>query len=488
MRRPLSIGVALLAVAGAAWPAGASAQHGLALGFIDQEAFQTTDPSGPDARAVAIQQAKLARARIIRVAASWRDIAPDRPPSEADALNPGWAGYDWAETDAVVRDIANSGLTVFLSFTSAPAWAEGLGRPALGPSAPRGTWRPDPAKYALFARAMARRYSGSFPDPDRPGRVLPRVRYYQGWNEPNLTDFLTPQWERRRGRFVPSSPAHFRRLQNAFYDAVKSVLRDAYVVSAGTAPYGEQRPGERRMQPALFTRELLCVAGRARPRARRSCPGGPAKFDALAHHPYPIGPPRRHAINPDDVSIPDLPKLTRPLSVARRAGHVSPRRGTDLWVTEISWESKPPDPLGIPAHLHARYITGALETLWRQGVSVVVYWRLRDEAPDPSYGTTFQSGPFARGPTPAQDTAKPALRSFAFPFTAYRRSGAVELWGLAPGAGRVVIERRRGSRWSRVATVRARGDRLFRGRIRVREGAELRARQGAETSLGWPVF
>jgi hypothetical protein len=133
------------------------------------------------------------------------------------------------------------------------------------------------------------------------------------------------------------SPALYRRLLNAFYVGVKSVDRGNYVVSAGTAPFAEPRKGACRMAAAYFTREFLCVRGRQRPRPFR-CPSSPARFDALAHNPYPIGPPRRPAINPDDVVVPDIWKLTRPLRAAIKAGKVSPRRRKPAWadyLTEI---------------------------------------------------------------------------------------------------------------------------------------------------------
>jgi len=333
---------------------------------------------------------------------------------------------------------------------------------------------------------VARRYSGWFPDPDRPGRLLPRVRYLEAWNEPNLPKYLTPQWGRRRGRLVPASPAHYRRLLNAFYNGVKAVNRTNFVVSAGTSPFGEPWRGGRRIPPALFTRELLCLRGRRQPRPFR-CPDAPARFDALAHHPFTIGRPTRRALNADDVSVADLRKLTRPLRAAIRYGTVRPRRAKQLWVTELFWESRPPDPDGVSLASHARYLEGAFYLLWRQGVDVVTWLGLRDQPRGEGYNVTTQSGIYARGESVASDRRKPAFTAFRFPFTAYRSRGVARLWGLAPEPGRVTIEARRQGRWRRVASLRARRGRVFSARLRARRGMLLRAGQESERSLVWRV-
>jgi len=154
----------------------------------------------------------------------------------------------------------------------------------------------------------------------------------------------------------------------------------------------------------------------------------------------------------------------------------------------MSWDTRPPDPTGIPLARHGQYIQGAFYTLWRQGVNVVTWFLMRDQPRGQGYGFTLQSGVFFRGATVAQDRPKPStFQAFSFPFTAYRKRGVAQLWGLAPSGGRVVIERRRGGRWRRFTSLRARGDRLFFAKRRIRRGTLLRARQGAETSLGWRV-
>ena len=156
-----------------------------------------------------------------------------------------------------------------------------------------GSWAPDPGALAAFATAAARRYSGRHPDPLHPGAVLPRVRLWQAWNEPNLARDLSPQWVVRGGRWVAWAPAHYRRMLNAFHDAVKGVDPAATVVTAGTAPDGDPRDGSGRMMPVRFWQAFFCLG--APPRLARAPCADPARFDVLAYHPLSIADPARPA-------------------------------------------------------------------------------------------------------------------------------------------------------------------------------------------------
>jgi hypothetical protein len=454
----------------------AGAANGILTGFLDPGSFQQSSQSG---RLGALAAARGVGASVVRLQRSWSSIQPARPPDLATAADPSWPGYDWSQSDAEVRDVVAGGLIPLLSFASAPPWAERAPRPRVSYRAPEGTWRPSPEDYAAFATAVARRYSGAFPDPALPGATLPRVRYWQAWNEPNLSTYLTPQWIRRGGRDVPASPSHYRRLLNAFYGAVKAVAPDNVVLTAGTAPYGDPGTGGRRMMPVRFTRELLCLGG---PSLRRlPCPD-PAHFDVLAHHPYGVGAPRRKALNADDVAVPDIHKLTRVVRVAASSGRLLPAGPKPTWVTEMSWDSSPPDPNGVPVVEHARWLEEGFYVLWRQGVSVVTWLLLRDAPPVPSYPTTYQSGPFFRNGSP-----KPAARAFRFPFVTERtRDGRLVAWGKAPAPGPLTIERRAGRAWVIVRHVEVGSSLVFTTRLRVGVPARLRARQGQDVTLTWP--
>jgi len=481
------IAVAVALVGALLVPAGAAQArtHGLKVGFTDWADFQF--PSDPAQRQIAFEHARAAGTEIVRLPIAWSDIAPTSPPNNATAADPSWPGYDWSTADTAVRETVANGMTPLVMITNAPRWAEGPKRPADTNAVPEGTWRPNASAFQAFASALAKRFSGRSPDPANPGASLPRVRYWQGWNEPNLTTYLNPQWVRSRGRLVAESPTIYRGLLNAFYRGLKGVSSGNVVITGGTSPFGD-RPGGNRIPPALFVRDLFCLSGRKALRRVR-CKGSPVHFDILAHHPYPIGPPRRHAPNPDDVVIADWSRLTRPLNAALRARTVAPHKRKGLWATEVSWDSNPPDPQGIPAHLEATYMEGAFSTMWSEGVSAVIWYLMRDEAPVPSFAQTLQSGIYFRGQTVAEDTPKPSFTSFSFPFTAYIHKGRAQFWGLAPSSGPVTVQRQgSGGSWTTVARLRARSDRLFLGSKRLKAGTQVRAVQGSNTSLTWKVF
>ncbi|MEA2355148.1 MAG: hypothetical protein QOD61_1277 [Solirubrobacteraceae bacterium] len=461
--------LALLAAAAA--PAGSLAARPLTTGFTDDVFFAPAATSDPW-----FDRTVAARAGIVVLDLEWGGIAPTVRAPGFDAADPGDPAYGWGPVDSAVRAASRRGLAVGFSVTHAPAWAEGPGRPA---AATPGSWRPDPAAFASFAAAAARRYSGAFPDPLTPGGVLPHVRYWQAWAEPNLAVHLAPQWTGSPAGFVPASPGIYRGLLNAFYRSVKAVDPGNVVITAGTAPFGDRVPGGGRLPPAAFVRGLLCLGG---PPALKPLPcPDPAHFDVLAHHPYSVGSPHRHAINPDDVSVPDLAKLTRPLARALRLGRALPQAPKRVWVTEFSYDSNPPDPYGLPAAVQARWLEEALYVLWSQGVDTISWYLIRDQPPVPNYATSYQSGIYLR-----DGRAKPSAQAFRFPFVVEPAGRAASVaWGKSPAAGVVSIQLRRAGRWVTLARVPVAAGGVFTRRLTVPRGSSLRALVGAEASLVW---
>ena len=446
MRLIVLIAVGLLASVPAT-ASGAPRGKVLTRGVLDEGAMRY----GSDAeRAHGLALAYSSGIRWVRVDVRWANVAPagDTKPAGFDAADPGDPRYRWGEVDRTISELRAAGLEPLVTVTFAPRWAEGPGRPRDTARSRPGTWKPSPRELELFMRAAARRYSGSYGG-------LPGVSWWQIWNEPNLYVFLRPQWVRRR----PYAPRHYARMLSAAHRAVKSVGGFRVVVSAGTAPFGGgPRVAHGRVAPVRFVREML----RFRP-----------PFDVLAHHPYSIGGPTRRALNRDDASLPDIWKLRRELDRVRT------RRPRAIFVTEMGWDTRPPDPEGIPLRTHARWMSQALYVLWRQGVTVALNLHLVD-APlgEARPGAPLrQAGLFLLGDSLFNARPKPARTAFRFPFAV---DGQLA-WGVSPCTCRITIERRVGSGWRRVALLRRRAERVFT--VRVRGNGPFRARAGSTRSL-----
>jgi hypothetical protein len=422
-------------------------------------------------------RAASARANLALLGANWSKVAPVRRPPGFDPADPADPAYHWEALDAAVRSAVAHGVQPLLTIDVAPAWAEGPNRPSLT-VAPAGTWLPQSAELGAFARAIAARYSGSFVDPANPGAgALPQVRYFQVWEEENLSVHLNPLWE--GNRLV--APLHYREMLNAAYAGIHGADPGARVVVGGLSPYGDAFAGGSRIPPVWFWRSLLCLRGaKLRP---VGCPE-PARFDIAAHNPINVSGPSSSAFSPLDVSTPDIGRLTPIVRRAVATGRALPAGPKPFWATEIWWDSSPPDPAGVPLRRHARFVAKSLYELWRQGVSAVVWWYLRDQAPGAAgFGATQQSGLFYREGRP-----KPAYRAFRFPFVAIRgKHGRVLLWGKAPVPGRLVVERRTRRGWVPLAHPIAGPTRVFLTRVDAGGRFQARARQGLEASLPWQV-
>ena len=405
-----------------------------------------------------------ARAEIARIDVVWRSLVSGQP---ADPTNPADPAYDFSSIDAAVRDAAQRDLTVMFTVYRAPSFAEGPDPPG---DAPAGSWRVDPQAFGDFGRALASRYSGAF-------QGLPQVRFFEAWNEPNLSDFLSPQWEGKS----PYAADLYRRMVNAFSAAIHAVNPQNVVVAGSTAPYGDPAGG-RRMRPLRFLRGLLCVQKKGAKIAAAKC-SDRADFDVLSHHPINLsGGPGRSAIHPDDASTPDFEHVKRTLRAAEQLGRVKGGRHP-VWATELWWESDPPDSRnGINLAKHARWTAEALYSLWKQGAGVVINFVVRDVVADRD--EVIDSGLIL-----PDGTRKPAFQAFRFPFVVDRKSKRSALaWGKAPVGGRVVIERAKGGGWKQVGASEVASGKVFTEKLKLEpQSARFRAKIGAETSLAWKV-
>jgi hypothetical protein len=421
-------------------------------------------------------------ARLVLLEVDWASVAPDPPAPGVDPTSPNDPQYKFAYIDAVLRQFAGTGIQAAFLVSDAPTWAETAGGPSALEAA--GAWKPDPTAFGQLATALARRYSGSFPDPLKPGQALPRVRYYQAWAEANINVHLSPQWILSNGQWVQTGPLIYRSLLNSFYAGIKSVHPDNVVLTSGFGPFGDlpgacdnaQAGNGCRMPPAKFLRTLLCVQGSAL--TPTACPN-PAHFDALAMDPYEVGPPTRPAANADDATAPDLGHLMTIINKARKLGRALPRASKQLWVTEFSYDSSPPNPTAVSTATQARWLEQSFYVFWNEGVSTVVWYLLRDQA-GTDYSTSYFSGVYFYNGTP-----KPSFEAYRFPFVVMPAGKKARAWGISPRTGSVTVQRQKGATWKTLFHVKVAAGRVFVRNISPRLHGNFRAIVGGESSLIW---
>lgn len=401
-----------------------------------------------------------AGASFVRIPLYWGGTAPRTLPSSWDATSATDPNYAWGETDEAVSHAVAAGLTPVLQIVGAPTWAQRCQTPSVLPAA---ICDPDPNALREFAIAVAKRYSGNIAG-------VPKVSYFGALNEPNLSLFFFPQFE-ANGK--PLSPYLYRELVNSFYAGIKSVDSEDLVLLAGLGPIAVPKYT---IGPLAFARMLLCMKGINNPKPTKESCGGGVHFDIFSIQPYTTGGPT-HEGGPNDVEIGDLPKLQKLIKAADRAGRIVGRyKRTPLWVTEFSWDSKPPDPGGLPMKIETRWVPEAMHQAWSAGVDHFFWFSLDDEARQPNkpYSETLESGLYFRGPTLAQDTPKPFLQAFRFPFVAYPGKPALTYWGRTPAGvrGKVKIQLQFGKSWKTVATKKTDKNGIFQGKVKTEYGRD----------------
>jgi hypothetical protein len=451
--------LAVTATAVAMLPLAADAR-GLKTGFFDNSLFTSSDAA---TRAAWLDRAVSDRASLVRINVAWRSVAGSQPVSPTNPADP---AYDFSWLDAAIKDARARGLDVMLTVYDAPDWATGSNRPD---GVRAGAWKPDPSAFGQFAQALARRYSGTF-------LGLPRVRYFEAWNEPNVSLYLAPQWSGKRR----VAPERYRQLLNAFYSGIKTAQPGATVIGGAVSPFGDPRnhvlqPGNPRIRPLVFLRDLLCLNRKLK---GTKC-GAKPHLDVLSQHPINvINPPNYSAISPDDVQIADFHNVRRVLRAAERTHHVRPGGRHGLWATEFWWLTKPPEKSGVPVKKEARWVEESMYLLWKQGASAVVNFNIRDPkatSPGPASGVFFYDG-----------RKKPSYTSFQFPFVTHRRAKSrVSVWGKAPQSGTLKVQKRAKKGWRTLRKMPVHEGRIFTPTIRLRGKAKLRGKIGETQSLVW---
>jgi hypothetical protein len=394
----------------------------------------------------------------VRITAGWSALAPApysraRPGAPFDPSDSRTYPKDpWVRLDRAVKAADAAGLDVMLDVAFwAPRWA--VERPVKPGS--RQNWAPSATEFGRFAAALARRYDGTFPDPERWGERLPAVRMWTTWNEPNNPTFLRPQWIRRGGGWRAESPHVYRALHDAAYDALKARSSRNAVLVGGTAATGSRRVGRGGVAPLRFARELACVDSRLRPLGIPECRGyRPLRADGWAHHPYSRSTtPATSDPDPDDAPLADTGRLEGLLNTLADRGRLA--RRLPIFQTEYAYETNPPDPTAPYGTLEqARFLGWSAYLAYRDvGTRMFAQFLLRDIDPrDSRRRQATKWGDFQTGLFFADGKPKPAVQAFRMPFWAQvEQSGGppfVQLFGgVRPGHGPTVVrvERRVGA-------------------------------------------
>ena len=409
---------------------------------------------------LAAKRVREAGGTYLNTSVRWSSVAPATEPTNWTPADPGDPHYNWAEVDKWVVETVRARLVPLLQIYGAPRWANRCKPPRNLYVESAAPCNPRLDAMSAFFKAAAKRYSGGF-------QGLPRVRYWQVQNEPNLYVFFNPQLD-SKGRY--RSPDIYRAMLKRMYATLKSVNRTNVVLAAGLAP---NNPG-RAVAPLDFARALLCLNARNRPVRRAKCRGG-VPLDVFDMHPYTSGGPTHKAQVRGNVQLGNLKQLTRVIRAADRAGHTRGMcKRTPLWVTEMSWDTRPPDPGGVPMRLHTRWTAEAIYRSWRAGVRTFFWYSLRDRPRgNGPWSDSDQSGLYFRATSVAGDRPKPSLKAFRFPFVSIGdgRRG-FRFWGRTPSSsgGRVVIRLKTGRAFTRVAVTKANASGVFTGYVRSRSG------------------
>ncbi len=308
-------------------------------------------------------------------------VAQKRP---TDPKNPDDPAYHWTLYDRTVQYARQYGIRVLFSIYATPTWESGRISKNVAPR--------NAADLRNFAYAAATRYSGSFAGED--GVVLPAVKDWTAWNEPNNPTFLAPQYKRTASGWIMQSAIDYAKICNAVYDGVHGSLAAGERVACGvTAPRGNNNPSSPRpsVSPLAFLRAVKQA--------------GLKTFDAWAHHPYYAGPTDQPTTKP--VGARGSPATAVTLgNIGDLITAVTKLYGNKrIWITEYGYQTNPPDKLfGVSWAKQALYLTQAFAIARKNPrIDMMLWFLLKD---DPDVGG-WQSGLITFG-----GKKKPAFAAF----------------------------------------------------------------------------
>ena len=364
--------IAAILVAAVLAPVAASADR-MWIGFHDDPVLRYDAEKATDMEVAT----KTNKATILRTLVTWSNIAPTKPANAANSDDP---AYNFNDLDDFVRNAQAQDAEVLMTVWGTPKWANGGKTPNFLPTSM--------SSFQNFTKALASRYSGRTPG-------LPFVRFYGIWNESNLGQFLSPQFN-SSGKIV--SPAAYAKLAAAGYAGIKAGSPKALVAIGETSSNGRNI---RKVGASDSVRPGTFAEGVAKANKK-------LKFDAWAHHPYPVpvnGKPTQKVLWPN-VALTSLPKFET--SIDTWFG----RKNIPVWITEYGNETKPGEPTGVTEAQQASYVTQAIDIAKKdKRVPMFIWFVMKD-----SVGSLWQSGIYRK--TGAAKPAQPKFAAAAGPLNA----------------------------------------------------------------------
>lgn len=356
---------ALVVLTAAVFAGQVSAASKMPIGFYDDISFRWSAD-----RLTNLDRAAAAGASVIHTTANWSTMAPTQPANAADGNDP---AYHLNDLDELVSNASIRGFRVMIDIYGTPKWANGNKTPNYLPKSM--------STITTFARMLATRYNGH--------NGHGSVALYSVWNEPNLGQFLMPQFS---GKKIVG-PSNYGKLYKAAYAGIKAGNPLAKVAVGETSARGRDKPlggTSATIAPATFARLLSQTKG--------------LRFDAWAHHPYPTSPnlPPTQRVRYPNVTLSTMPQFEKDL--AKWYHRVVP-----IWITEYGHETKPGEPHGVTNSVQAKYARQALQIATKDPlVQMFVWFTFRD-----SPGNLWQSG--LEGPTGAPKPSYATFRATATP-------------------------------------------------------------------------
>jgi len=444
-----------------------------------------------------LQQIRDLGGGVVRVSLQWNLVAPATRPAGFNATDP--ASYPgWGLYDEIVNDAHTDGIVVDFSVTGpAPLWAAGAGQPAPGDY---GQWKPSATAFKQFVQAVGTRYGGSY-DPTRDQSVpgdpndLPRVGFWEIWNEPNYGFDLAPQ--AINGSTIPTAAPMYRGLLDAAWSGLQATGHGHDQILIGNLDArGQSAPGTRSLpqglpgdfsatKPMQFIRTLYCVGSnykqlRGRAAAAVGCPtsagasrgfrgANPGLFGAtgFATHPYPVNLPPTEAssTDPDYTEFAELPRMGSALDRIQRL--YGSGKHFPIYSNEFGYITNPPNHSLTALNPHGQFVSPTTAAYYLNWAEYLSYRNPRIASTmqyliyDPNPRKAPEFGGFASGLIFYSGVRKPAYDAYRLPLflpvaAAKSSHQGLEVWGcvrpahyarLDTGAPqRVQIQFQRGSR------------------------------------------